>query len=56
MKHIDPVMQEVWLAKEANAQTHKNLTQYMDWLRQQGKRKHKGGRVVVAARPAAQNR
>ena len=49
MKHIDPVMQEVWLAKEANAKTHKSLAQYMAWLRLQGKRKHTGGRVVVAA-------
>jgi hypothetical protein len=45
MKTVDPVMQEVWQAKEANARKHQNLTTYMAYLRKQTKRKHPGGRV-----------
>jgi hypothetical protein len=46
MKHSDPVMQEVWQAKEANAKKHPSLAAYMAYLRKQGKRKHAGGRVA----------
>lgn len=46
MKHTDPVMQEVWQAKEANAKKHENLAAYMSYLRKQAKRKHPGGRVT----------
>jgi hypothetical protein len=46
MKNTDPVMQEVWRAKEANAKTHLTLTAYMAYLRKQSKKKHAGGRVV----------
>ena len=48
MKHIDPVMQEVWQAKEANAKKHQSLAAYMAYLRKQAKRKHAGGRVACA--------
>ena len=56
MKHTDPVMQEVWQAKEANAQKHGNLAAYMAYLRKQGKRKHAAGRVAAPAniKPASQ--
>ena len=49
MKHADPVMQEVWQAKEANAKKHENLTAYMAYLRKQGKRKHAAGRIAAPA-------
>lgn len=48
MKPSDPVMQEVWQAKEANAKKFQNLAAYMAYLRKQTKRKHAGGRVAVA--------
>jgi hypothetical protein len=48
MKHTDPVMQEVWQAKEANAKKHQSLAAYMAFLRKQAKRKHAGGRVACA--------
>lgn len=46
MKTSDPVMQEVWRAKEANVKKHENLAAYMSYLRKQAKRKHAGGRVA----------
>lgn len=46
MKTSDPVMQEVWQAKEANAKKHENLAAYISYLRKQAKRKHPGGRVT----------
>ena len=46
MKHTDPVVQEVWQAKEANAKKHQSLAAYMAYLRKQAKRKHAGGRVA----------
>jgi hypothetical protein len=49
MKTTDPVMQEVWQAKEANAKKHQNLATYMAYLRKQAKRKHAGGRVAAIA-------
>jgi hypothetical protein len=45
MKTVDPVMQEVWQAKEANAKAYQTLAAYMAHLRKQAKRKHAGGRV-----------
>ena len=48
MKHTDPVMQEVWQAKEANAKKHQSLAAYIAYLRKQAKRKHAGGRVACA--------
>ena len=48
MKHTDPVVQEVWQAKEANAKKHQSLAAYMAYLRKQAKRKHAGGRVACA--------
>jgi hypothetical protein len=48
MKHTDPVMQEVWQAKEANAKKHQTLAAYMAFLRKQTKRKHASGRVAYA--------
>lgn len=47
MKPADPVMQEVWRAKEANAKKFQNLAAYMAYLQKQTKRKHAGGRVTV---------
>ncbi len=48
MKHTDPVMQEVWQAKEINVKRHPSLAAYMVYLRKQAKRKHAGGRVECA--------
>ena len=39
MKQSDPVMQEVWQAKEANVKKIQNLATYMAYLRKQAKRK-----------------
>ena len=49
MKTTDPVMQEVWQAKEANAKKHQDLKTYMAYLRKLAKRKHPGGRVPCSA-------
>ena len=49
MNKADPVMQEVWRAKEANATKHQSLAAYMNFLRNQSKRKHPGGRVSLPA-------
>lgn len=46
MKNTDPVMQEVWHAKESNVKKHQSLALYMAYLRKQAKRKHAGGRVA----------
>jgi hypothetical protein len=45
MKTADPVMQEVWHAKEANAKKHASLAAYMAYLRKQAKKTHAGGRI-----------
>ena len=44
MKSADPVMQDVWRAKEANAKKHGNLAAYVGYLRKQSKRGHPGRR------------
>lgn len=49
MKHTDPVIEEVWRAKEANAKKHRSLAEYLAYLRKQGKRKHAGGRIAAPA-------
>ena len=48
MKNADPVMQDVWQAKEANAKKHQSLAGYLAHLRKQSKQKHPGGRVPAA--------
>lgn len=48
MKPSDPVMQEVWQAKDANAKKFQTLAAYMAYLRKQAKREHAGGRVAAA--------
>jgi len=45
MKNADPVMHEVWRAKEVNAQKHETLSAYMAYLRKQGKPRHPAGRI-----------
>ena len=45
MKNADPVMQDVWQAKQANAKKHQSLAGYVAYLRKQSKQKHPGGRV-----------
>jgi uncharacterized protein with von Willebrand factor type A (vWA) domain len=50
MKTIDPVMQEVWQAKQINAQKHQNLAAYLAFLRKQSKLKHLAGRLSSANR------
>ena len=51
MKNADPVMQEVWQAKDANAKKHQNLAAYLAFLRQQSNRTHPGGRLPHAQNP-----
>ena len=48
MKNADPVMQDVWRAKEANAKKHQSLAGYVAYLRKQSKQEHPGGRVPAA--------
>jgi hypothetical protein len=48
MKPSDPVMQEVWQAKDTNAKKFQTLAAYMSHLRKQAKRNHAGGRVAVS--------
>lgn len=45
-KNSDPVMKEVWQAKETNAKKFKNLAADLAYLRQQAKCIHGGGRVA----------
>ena len=47
MKNADPVMKDVWQAKEANAKKYSNLAAYVAYLRKQSKKKHPGGRVTA---------
>ena len=49
MNKADPVMQEVWQAKETNSRKYVTLAAYMKFLRKQAKRKHPGGNVSVSA-------
>jgi hypothetical protein len=53
MKTADPVVQEVWHAKEAHAKAHQTLAAYVAHLRKQAKRKHAGGRVPCAPSTAS---
>ena len=55
MKNADPVMQDVWHAKEANAKKHGGLAAYIAYLRKQSKRKHAGGRVPAAEAKSVKN-
>jgi hypothetical protein len=51
----DPVMQEVWRAKQANATKHRSLATCIAFLRKQAGRKHPGGRVSLAADAIAES-
>ena len=53
MNQADPVMQDVWRAKAANATKHQSLATYMAFLRKRGKRKHPGGRIGLPANAGA---
>ena len=50
MKTNDPVMTELWKAKEANAQRFGDLRTYVAHLAKQGKKPHPGGVVPAPAR------
>jgi hypothetical protein len=54
MNQADPVMQDVWRAKAANATKHQSLAAYMAFLRKRGKRKHPGGRIGLPANAEGQ--
>ena len=45
MKNADPVMQDVWHAKEANAKKHGSLAAYITYLRKLSERKPLGEQV-----------
>ncbi len=49
MNKADPVMQDVWRAKAANASKHQTLSAYVAFLRKQSKRTHAGGRIGLPA-------
>lgn len=49
MNKADPVMQEVWRAKQTNAAKHQSLAAYIVFLRKQTNRKHPGGSVSLPA-------
>ena len=51
MKHIDPVMKELWAAKDANAAKFGNAAEYLAFLRKSEQRERKAGRTLV---PVAQ--
>lgn len=55
MKNADPVMQDVWHAKEANAKKHGSLAAYITYLRKLSERKHAGGRVPAAKAKAVKS-
>lgn len=50
MKHVDPVMQELWRAKDANAAKHKSLPAYIAFLARQGNVRHGGDAPAAPAR------
>jgi hypothetical protein len=47
MKHIDPVMKELWAVKDANAAQHGNATAYIAFLRKAEIRERRAGRTLV---------
>lgn len=47
MKHTDPVMKELWAAKDANAAKFGGASDYLAFLRKSERRERKAGRVVV---------
>lgn len=47
MNYVDPVMQALWLAKDANASQFSSASQYIAHLRSIAKRKHPAGRKPV---------
>ena len=54
MKTIDPVMDELWKAKAANAERFGDLKAYVAYLQKQGKKPHPGGMVNPPKRKANQ--
>lgn len=53
MKNTDAVMKELWLAKQSIVKRHKNIAQYVAFLRKRGKREHPGGRIPAPPPPKA---
>jgi hypothetical protein len=53
MKNADPVMQEVWRAKAANAKKYPTLAAYIAHLRQLGERRRADAHVPAEAIPLA---
>ena len=53
MKHVDPVMKELWAVKDANATKFVNAADYLAFLRKAEKREHKSGRTLVPVARAA---
>lgn len=48
MKHVDPVMKELWAVKDANAVKFGNIERYLTHLKKLEKQERASGRVVVS--------
>jgi hypothetical protein len=55
MKHIDPVMKELWAVKDANAAKFGNIDSYLTHLRKLEKRERTSGRVIVPIEKATEH-
>lgn len=47
MKHVDPVMKELWAVKDANAAKFGNIERYLTHLKKLEKQERASGRVIV---------
>ena len=47
MKHVDPVMKELWAVKDANAAKFPTVAEYIAHLRKAENRARKTGRVIA---------
>ena len=52
MKHIDPVMKELWTVKDANVAKFGNIDSYLTHLRKLEKRERASGRLIVPVEKA----
>ncbi len=53
MKHVDPVMKELWAVKDANTAKFGNIESYLAHLRKLEKQERAAGRVIVPIEKAA---
>lgn len=53
MKHIDPVMKELWAVKDANAAKFGNIERYLAHLKRLENQERASGRVMIPMEKAA---